>query len=472
MSHTLFDPGDLDDISQIYQDQLSAQELYGHIINIKSQEILAPNLPMAWQIHAVDGYDGGVLPLARYVDLQRLLIPEEHILSDGRLREGLSGIPTSRLLSLLGAEYVVTDKVHDVWIDRVFYDLAFESLLAAPSPESEQTSGAVPSLSVSPPLPYLATKLGIVSHLQGAQAVPQGMPVAKVLLTMRSEDTLVSSEYLLRAGYDTAQGAYADPGHKQARIAQSWRQDSEASSPSGYDYVTELSWDSPQQVLTVDVQALPFGGMLSIRGLALVDDRDGSSQPLLPSIHGRFVQVHSGDVKIYQALDVLPRVYVVHQARVATDDGLAITAMRDPTFNPGQTVILHSEPQMDDPLLPTHTSVGSATESAVTVLSYEPHEIVLRARLEKPGYVVLSDSWYPGWRASLDGQAAHIYRANLAFRAVRVPQGTHLLSMTYRPPSYLWGLRVSLGSLICAVALALFLVWRQHRTRRALKSAV
>ena len=116
LSHTLYDPGDLGEIQQIYQDQLSPEAIYAHVVNVKRQEILAPNLPLAWRIYAIDGYDGGVLPLARYIRLQRLLLDEEDILSDGRLREGLERIPPSRLLSILGARYAITDKVHDVWI--------------------------------------------------------------------------------------------------------------------------------------------------------------------------------------------------------------------------------------------------------------------------------------------------------------------------------------------------------------------
>jgi hypothetical protein len=465
MSDTLFDPGDLGEIDQIYQSQLASQAHYAYVVNVKRQEILAPNLPLAWRIYAVDGYDGGVLPLARYARLQHLLLDESDILADGRLREGLVSVPSSRLLSIFGAEYIITDKVHDVWIDGVFYDLAFETILAADLDQATRFRGAVQSISSPAPPHRAATTLGIVSHLQGAQAVAYGTPVAHVHLTMRNKGTQERATFVLRAGHDTAQGLYSQAAHEQARVGRRWQADPGTLAQTGYDYVTELSWDTPRDIVQVEIEALPFGGSLSIRGLALIDRRDRSSVPLLLTSKGHFVQLHSGDVKIYQARDALPRAYVVHQARIVVDDTEAVAAMADPAFDPSQTVLLHQDRQLEDsrsaPAMPR-----SPAESRVTITSYRPHEITLQAELEQPGYVVISDTWYPGWQAWLDGQLAPIERANLAFRAIHVPQGTHSLRLIYRPASYLWGLRTSLGALgIITLSFVLSIRQALRRTR-------
>jgi uncharacterized membrane protein YfhO len=77
---------------------------------------------------------------------------------------------------------------------------------------------------------------------------------------------------------------------------------------------------------------------------------------------------------------------------------------------------------------------------------------------------VLSDSWYPGWKATVDQEAATIERANLAFRAVYVPQGTHTVRWTYQPQSYLWGLWTSAVALL-AIAVALPALLLRHRSR-------
>jgi hypothetical protein len=218
----------------------------------------------------------------------------------------------------------------------------------------------------------------------------------------------------------------------------------------------------------VEIQALPFGGELCVRGLALIDQRDQSSTPLLLTSRGHFRQVHSGDVKIYRALDSLPRAYVVHQARILENDVQAIEAMTAPSFAPSQVVLLHKT-RADKPVpLPTTPILN---ESHVTILSYEPHAISFQAEMDQPGYVVLSDTWYPGWQASLDGQPVPIERANLAFRAIYVPRGSHTLHLAYRPASYVWGLRLSLGTLLLlAMGLAMS-TWNAMRRSSSPRSA-
>jgi uncharacterized membrane protein YfhO len=67
--------------------------------------------------------------------------------------------------------------------------------------------------------------------------------------------------------------------------------------------------------------------------------------------------------------------------------------------------------------------------------------------------VVLSDTYYPGWYASVDGQPTPIYEVDLALRAVAVPKGTHNVNFRYRPPSVYWGATLTLAGLLGAAAI-------------------
>lgn len=433
MSDILFDPGDQGEIEQIFRGALSEKALYDYIVSIKRQEILAPNLPLAWRIYAVDGYDGGVLPLARYVSLQRLFLEEDQILSDGRLREGLRAIPSSRLLSIVGARYVVTDKVQDVWIDDVFYDLAFDAELGDDA--SRQVAGEVtPS--------FAATAVGLVSYLEGGQRLASGTPVAELHLVSDDGETRT---FVLQAGRDTAEGIY-QPGvaHAQARVGHRWRDQ-----PEGADYVTRLEWGQAAHIVRAEVVALPSGGrmypsaQIHVRGLTLIDARDGSSVPVVLSTEGRYRRVHSGDVKVYEVLDALPRAFVVHQAQVITDDTVAIATMRDPSFDPAEKVILAEGREID---------AVAQTQATVTVSRYEPEAVILQATLQAPGYLVLSDTWYPGWTATVDGQGATVERANVNSRAVYLEAGTHEMRFIYAPSSYRAGIVVSAATATMVVA--------------------
>ena len=84
--------------------------------------------------------------------------------------------------------------------------------------------------------------------------------------------------------------------------------------PEVNDYVTRLRFDGPRVVTSVVVRPLLTQGQIVVRGASLMDERTGGFQSLVISGRGRFRLVHSGDVKIYENLDALPRAFVVPQA--------------------------------------------------------------------------------------------------------------------------------------------------------------
>lgn len=74
---------------------------------------------------------------------------------------------------------------------------------------------------------------------------------------------------------------------------------------------------------------------------------------------------------------------------------------------------------------------------------------------QAPGWLVISDTWYPGWRATIDGQQTQIYIANFIFRGIMIPEGIHTIKMWYAPESIYLGFGVTLVGLICLILLAL-----------------
>ena len=83
----------------------------------------------------------------------------------------------------------------------------------------------------------------------------------------------------------------------------------------------------------------------------------------------------------------------------------------------------------------------------VTILSYDPSRVVVKASLGAQGYLVLTDPYYPGWRARVDGEERPIHRADYLFRAVQLDAGEHIVEWVYAPPSLRLGLILSLISL-------------------------
>ena len=82
--------------------------------------------------------------------------------------------------------------------------------------------------------------------------------------------------------------------------------------------------------------------------------------------------------------------------------------------------------------------------------------MVLTTRGPEPGVVVLTDAWFPGWQATLDGSPVRLRRANFALRGVVVPAGEHRIEMRYRPRPLRAGFAfAALAAIGCGAALFL-----------------
>ena len=428
MSDIRYDPGDLQDLQAMYHSDLSENAIYDLIVATKMKEVLAYNLPLLYRLFSVDGYDGGLLPIKDYVSLERLFLTEDEIWPDGRLRQQLRKIPPTRLLSLLNVKYVITDKTQDVWIDDVFYDLEHTV------PLGQVTLTDLPE--------FETTQLGVVSYLTGTADLEDGTPVAELTVTGTAsgdgnepETNTVTYVITLRAGDDTAEGIYsAGPvAHRQARVGHQWRYDDR-----GNDYIAILTLEQSLRPETITVRSLLPDERFHLRGMTLIDHRTSTNRTL--SIDPTYKLVHSGDVKVYQNLAVLPRAFVVHLATVLAEDQQAPHLLQDPAFDPSQAVILdRGEELITDP-----------GQSRVEIVSYDAERVQVQAFLDRPGYLVLTDTYYPGWKATVDGVPTPVLRADLYFRAVPLPAGEHEVTFQYRPFS------VKLG---CSLGLASWALW-------------
>jgi hypothetical protein len=414
MSDLTYDPGDLGDLQEMYQADLPERAIYDLIVATKMKEVLAYNLPLRYRLFSVDGYDGGLLPIRDYVTLEHLFLPDSEIWPDGRLRQQLRQIPPNRLLSLLNVKYVITDKAQDAWIDDVYYDLEHTV------PLGEVTLANLPD--------FETTQLGIVSYLTDTQDVVDGTPVAEVVVSSTQAPPVT---FTLLAGRDTAEGLYetGSVAHQQARIGHHWR-----GNPEGNDYVTVLDLGETMRPTAITVRSLLASERFELRGLSLINDGNGTSRNL--TIDPAYRLVHSGDVKIYQNLTVLPRSFVVHESDVVADDEEALAHMQDPAFDPARQVVLAQGQAL----------AGQGGSSTVDVVAYQPEEVQVHAVLDAPGYLVLTDTYYPGWIATVDGEAAPILRADLYFRAVALQAGDHWATFRFEPASVRQGLALSLAA--------------------------
>jgi hypothetical protein len=176
-----------------------------------------------------------------------------------------------------------------------------------------------------------------------------------------------------------------------------------------------------------------------------------------------YVRAYVGsDFEIYENESVLPRSFIVHHAEVIPSEQAVLDRLLSEDFDPSRTVILAEEPlpSFDQAVLPSEPDLHGAE-----ITSYSPHQVVIEADLQADGFLVLSDTYYPGWKVYVDGREDKIYQADYLFRAVFLKQGRHVVEFRYNPLSFRIGLAISLatGAILCAMAMYGALTYLRQR---------
>lgn len=165
--------------------------------------------------------------------------------------------------------------------------------------------------------------------------------------------------------------------------------------------------------------------------------------------------VKDNSVNFYGNGAALPRAFLVRSARAVDDATGMLQALGSKDFDPGAVVLV------EDKLL---ERVGNSDPNANALIqTNKPEDIVIQTNSATDSFLVLNDSFYPGWRASVDGKPTTIYRANGLVRMVPVPAGTHTVEFVYEPMS------VKIGALVSVVSLLLIggvLVLDLYRDRK------
>jgi hypothetical protein len=158
----------------------------------------------------------------------------------------------------------------------------------------------------------------------------------------------------------------------------------------------------------------------------------------------KFVPVFDQDpaLNVYLNRRALPRALVVHRAIAVSNHEAAYAALHTPDFDPATTVVVEGGEVLN---------VTPSGAAAIRFDAFGLNEIQLHVETPADAYLVLSEVWYPGWRATVDGVPAPVLRANYAFRAVRLEPGQHQVRLTFAPRSWRIGLAISGLTLLALV---------------------
>ncbi len=434
------------DYKKEYANKINPEALIQFMVDIKLSEVLAANIPTEYGIQTVDGYDGGILPLKRYADLKSLLLPGLDLPPDNQLRINLKYVPPMNLVDLLNVRYLLGAKIEDTQIDGVYYDRAISMILDHGQTERLQR---LPRIST--------TSIGLISSTKGARDRKDGEVAGTVTVTDVTGQRLTLP---LRFGVETAEtpekGSGAAPAaHHQPRLVNAWIPTEQPT-----DYYAKIKLPRPMQVKEISFHNSLPDAQLRIRAVSLIDDHSGTSAPLVLS--DQLDRQFFFDMKLYTNRNPLPRVFMVHDSLVRKD-GTVLSALGDSQIDLRQLAFIAPSPTARSLSSPA-TETASAGE--VQLRSYRPEEIVADVNSKQPGYLMLLDPYYPGWKVQVDGADAPVERADYLFRAVYVAAGKHTVVFKYEPDSFRIGLEITLASLGLLGAALLLLAIRARRVRR------
>ncbi len=163
-------------------------------------------------------------------------------------------------------------------------------------------------------------------------------------------------------------------------------------------------------------------------------------------------------VSIFERDDALPRAFLVHDVIGVPDLDSALSVLSDTQHDWRETAVVEVAPDTSCAIAETQSP------AAVDIVSYEAGEVKLSVDTDATGWLVLADQYYPGWRATIDGQTVLIQITNAALRGVCVPAGSHEISFVFRPYLFPAGILLTLFGVSLTV-LAGFDQIKKYRAR-------
>jgi len=193
----------------------------------------------------------------------------------------------------------------------------------------------------------------------------------------------------------------------------------------------DLTGNTPLQLATVNkfMQHMPSWRMWQLMNVRyVVDNRDISN-------NGLSLVFEEGGLQLFEMGDPFPRSWLVWKTELIPDENQALARLASDDFDLRRAAIVAE--QLDIPL-------GGVSASTVEVVAFHPTKLTAVVKATDHHLLVLSQIYYPGWEATIDGQPADLIRVNLIQQGVVVPPGNHLVELRFVSSSFWWGSLISL----------------------------
>ncbi|MCI0663533.1 MAG: YfhO family protein, partial [Acidobacteria bacterium] len=287
----------------------------------------------------------------------------------------------------------------------------------------------------------MASELALVTTMADSVTTDDDTPVVQLKFHTKGGRVL---EQEIRAGRDTGEWCYDSEDirphmkHRRPPIAES----SSAGAFSAHQYLARVAFDRAE-VQRIEFDYLLPHANLMISRISLHDLAPNVSSPIssIDLVTGLWRELAQFEnVAVYENPNYAPRAWFVKRAVVAPSVDV-LQSIKNGTlpdgnpFNPSETVLFDREDFGGREI--SDLAIGDPVNSTVKVSRYEPNRIEIQTSNAQPGFLVLSEIYFRGWDAWVDGRRTPVERVNHALRGIAVPAGEHQVDFVFRPPA-LW----------------------------------
>ncbi|MCD4785183.1 MAG: YfhO family protein [Candidatus Eremiobacteraeota bacterium] len=241
-------------------------------------------------------------------------------------------------------------------------------------------------------------------------------------------------------------------------------------------------------------------GLAKLMGIKyFYNNPGGEPPPLIPT-----QEIYRKDLSIFLNLDEIKRAFIVKDYEV-NSPGEILKKMLSPDFDPQKVVYLEEKPDVTGDLLPfrsphirsphirsphnlgsggspdppengiksrhgnlsdkrSQDTYGDSNKNSVNITLYSPHKVEMDVNSSTDGFLVLTDTFYPGWKAFVDNKPVKIYRADFFARAIPVRAGVHKVVFDFKPDSLRIGLYITIASGLILLAMVLLGIFHHEAT--------
>lgn len=423
---------------------------------LASLDEIPPNLSRLWRTPSASGY--GPFILSRVSQLMSMAaagqIPDNQILTPG----------VSQGWNLMAVRYLsvpnkTSPKISSQGISWDSDNLSLTSgscgqeqsrpiKLLIPAPKSGKNFSSI-------------NQIGIVSSMGCSTALMNGEKILEARLINDSGEVSIQT---LRAGIDTSEWAYdcsdvrSSVKHDRATIFESFLVEREGVSRcKGHKYVSIQPIDKLENIKAIEFNWVGQSGGISIDKVSFVGQGNQSypitklSTLLADTEHWRYIE-DFGKASIYENLKAMPRVWLVPEAVILTSEAV-LSSIQSSTLPDGRVYDPTKLALLEEPL--DFKVANFDPDATAKLVSLNDSSVQIQTSSKSSAFLVLSDIYYPGWKARVDGKLTHIFQTNYVLRGIPLSEGNHIIEFTFEPTSFHIGTGISVAALAWLMYLSL-----------------